>query len=105
MLPTEKPSTLFSKVESVQIVLASIAGSMFAVVWVTSFDVVINIFKPDYLKALSIFRMSLAMIGLFITALTGLKGIIKLAKFFIELLELYNRLKKTKNETKDQADE
>lgn len=97
MLKQPKEETpVFQKIDAVQMLIVSIAGSMFAVVWLTSLDFIVNIFKPDFIQVLSILRITLASIGLCLAAVSGIKGILKLTSFFVELLEDYKKLKEFK---------
>jgi hypothetical protein len=82
------------KVEAFQLWLAGIVGSISFVVWITSFDFISNIFKPDYIKALGLLRVYLAGCGLIITAFMGIKALIWLIKKAAELYSEYRDIKK-----------
>lgn len=96
----KEPVTFAERIESVQIILCGVVGTIILVVWLTSFDFIINIFKPDFIKVLSILRVGLASLGLIIASLVGLKALawgfnrgIELRAMYTELTEL-NKKKK-----------
>lgn len=57
----------------IQAELMWIGISMAVIVWISELEMVKNIFKPDFIRALAIFRMLLGFGSLGILSLTGKK--------------------------------
>lgn len=86
---------------SVQKWLATIALSMFFTTWITSFDWVINFFKPDFVKALTFVRMSIALSGIVIMGFVGIPQIKKMIDSLIEYWEIYKKISEIKEKGKE----
>lgn len=92
----QEPPKFVTNISWIQKVLASIAVSMAVMVWVTGWDIVANIFKPDFLKLLAYLRVSLAFMAIGFTAFVGYHQITVMLKWFIENYKLYNEMKELK---------
>lgn len=88
---TNPKKDFFQSIGEIQTELMWIAVSMAVIVWISGFDIVQNIFKPDFIKALAIFRMLLAFGSLGILSVTGKK----LKQGLAEALKMKNDALKT----------
>lgn len=79
-------------ISSLQKVLAGIVVTMILVVWATSWDMVINIFKPDYIKALTFFRVVIAIMALGTTSVVGYNQIGAIMRYILEVYEFYKTM-------------
>lgn len=86
---------------SLQKVLAGIVVTMILVVWITSWDTVINIFKPDYIKALTFLRVVISILALGTTSIVGYQQIGSIMRYILEVYEFY----KTMMEIRKKKDE
>lgn len=78
--------------------LASIAVSIFFTVWISGWEVIQNIFKPDFIKPLTYLRMSLAFIGITLTALVGYQQIVRMLDWLSKSYEIYKEMLEVKKE-------
>lgn len=77
---------------SLQKVLAGIVVTSILVVYLTSWDMVINIFKPDYIKALTFFRVIVAIFALGTTSIVGYQQIGSIMRYILEVYEFYKEM-------------
>lgn len=82
----------------VQKILASIAVSMFFVVWISGWDIVQNVFKPNFENALAWFRMLTMGCALACTAFVGLTQLGSMLQWVVDNYELLKKLKEIKKE-------
>lgn len=87
----EEPKFVRS-ITSFQKVLAGVVVTMIFVVWLTSWDMVINIFKPDYIKALTLLRVIIASIALVTTSIVGYQQIGSIMRYILEVYEFYKTM-------------
>lgn len=80
--------------------LSGIAVSMFITVWVTGWNAVVDIFKPDFVQALTYLRMSIALIGIGITSTVGYQRLKNMAEWGIEWWEMYKQVSEFKRRDK-----
>lgn len=102
-MTTPKKGSIFTIIDSLQILFAGIAFSLFVVAWITGWDIVIDVFKPDLLKLLSYVRVSFVVAGLVLAGLSG-PSVIKLGKFVLEMIEIYKRGSKELSEIKKEKE-
>jgi len=91
MIEPKEPNFI-AKIEALQFLLCGIVGTIILVVWITSFDFIINIFKPNFLIVLSILRVGLTSLGLVISSLVGIKAALWLLEKALELKQNYKKL-------------
>lgn len=88
----EEPPKFIKNATSAQKWLAGIALSMFFTVWITGWDVVGNVFKPDFIKALTYLRMIIALFGIAITSIVGSGQIRQMLDWLIDSWEVYKKI-------------
>lgn len=99
-----KNGDLFSIIDSIQIVFAGIAFSLFLVTWFTGMDFIINLFRPDFLRLLSYLRISFLVGGLIFAGFSG-KSVFLLFKFVLQAVEIYKRGSKELSDVKKELEE
>jgi len=72
-MTTQPKKDFFQSIGEIQTELMWIGVSMAVVVYVSGWDSIQNVFKPDFIKALAIFRMLLGFCSLGILSITGKK--------------------------------
>lgn len=81
--------------------MAGIAVSIFITVWVTGWQIVVNIFKPDFVSALTYLRMTLGLVGITITAFVGYEQIKRMLDWLVDSWEIYKKMTEFKNSKKE----
>lgn len=84
------------QITSFQKVLAGVVVTSILVVYITSWDIVIGIFKPDYIKALTFFRVVIAIFALGTTSIVGYRQIGSIMKYILEVYEFYKTMSEIK---------
>jgi len=90
--PIPSEPNFIKNIEALQKVLSGIAVTMFFIVWITGFDFVKDIFKPDFVLVLTILRVSLASVSLVITSLVGYNQMRRMISWGIDSWEVYKDL-------------
>lgn len=80
------------QITSFQKVLAGVIVTMILVVWLTSWEMIINIFKPDYVKALTLIRVVIASMALITTSIVGYQQIGSIMRYILEIYEFYKTM-------------
>lgn len=76
-----------------QKILASVVLSMWFVVWAMGWSVTVSIFAPDYVKALTLFRVIFALTAFALTSIVGYHQIRIGINRLIELWDIYKKMK------------
>lgn len=107
MPPLPEEPQFVKNITSLQKLLAGVAVSMFFTVWVTGFDFVKDIFKPDFIKLLTWLRVAITLSGIAITSVVGYPQIMRMINWFVQNYELYQEMSalKRKNTDKKMRDE
>lgn len=82
----------------VQKILASVAVSMFFVVWISGWDIVQNVFKPNFENILAWFRAITMGLALGCTAFVGIKQLGVMIDWGLSTYESIKKLKEIKKE-------
>lgn len=98
--PPEEPKFI-KNATSTQKWLAGIAVSMFFTVWITGFGWVVDIFRPDFVKALQYLRMTIALVGIGVTSIVGYQQIKRMLDWLVDSWEIYKKISEFKNNKKD----
>lgn len=77
--------------------LSGIAISMFITVWITGWTSVSDIFKPDFVTALTYLRMIIALTGIGITSVVGYQRLRNMAEWGIDFWERYKEISEFRN--------
>lgn len=96
-MTTPPKKDFFQSIGEIQAELMWIGISMAVIVWFSGFDMVQNIFKPDFIKALAIFRMVLGFGSLGLLSITGQK----LKQGLAEALKMKNDALKISSDEND----
>lgn len=103
--PIPEEPKFVKNINYLQRILAGIAVTMFLVVWLTGFNFVIDIFKPDFVKALTILRVTIALVAFSISSILGYRQIGFIMKAILEIYGFYQTMleinKAKKNSKKD----
>lgn len=91
-LQPEEPKFIRS-IEATQKVFAGVAFSMFVVVYVAGFDIISNLFKPDFMIVLTIFRIILILIALGLSGLVGYEQGKRMVKWGISFYQYSKHFK------------
>lgn len=98
MSPPTEPNFV-KNITYVQKILSGVAVTMFLMVWLTGFNFVTEVFKPNFLNVLATMRMVLAVIGIGFTSVVGYPQFGKMLAWAVENYGLLQRLKKLKDES------
>lgn len=94
--PPEEPPKFIRNATSTQKWMAGIAVSMFITVWISGWAFVVDIFKPDFVKALTYTRMTIALVGICITSIVGYEQIKKMMDWIVDSWEVYKKISEFK---------
>lgn len=98
--PPEEPKFIQS-IEATQKVFAGIAFTMFIVVWISGFDVIGNIFKPDFVIVLTIFRIVVMLIALSLSGFVGYKQGRNMVRWGVESYRLWQNVMEMKKQKEE----
>lgn len=90
--PIPEEPNFIKNIEALQKVLSGIAVTMFFITWITGFDFVKDIFRPDFVLVLTILRVSIATVSLSITSLVGYNQLRKMFIWGIDSWEIYKQM-------------
>lgn len=90
--PIPEEPKFVKSISAFQRIIAGIAVTMLLMVWVTGFDLVINIFKPDFVKFLTYLRVAMALLGIALTSFVGYQQIGTIMKAILEMYEFYKEM-------------
>lgn len=93
----EEPQFI-KKISSLQRILSGVAISTFITVWVSGFDFVVNIFKPDFVIVLTYLRIGMASVGMMITCIVGGQQLQYMIGWITENYEIYRKITAYKKE-------
>lgn len=81
---------------SIQKWLAGIALSMFFTAWITGFEWVVTFFKPDFVKALTYLRVTIALGGISVMSVVGYQQIKRMLDWLVDSWEVYKKISEFK---------
>lgn len=90
--PIPPEPNFIRNIEALQKVFASVAVTMFLVVYITGFDFVKDIFKPDFVLVLTVLRVSIATVSFILTAVVGYKQFKRMLTWAIDSWEVYKQM-------------
>ncbi len=96
--PIPEEPKFVKNITSLQKIMAGVAVTMFLMVWITSFDLVVNIFKPDLVKFLTYLRVGMAMIGIALASCVGYPQLGILLGAALEMYEFYKKMSEIKKD-------
>lgn len=96
--PIPEEPKFVKNISAFQRLIASVALTTLLMVWVCGFDFVINIFKPNFVMALTIVRVSLAISGIIEVAFVGYPQIGAMMKSILEMYEFYKKMSEIKKD-------
>lgn len=88
-LPIPEEPKFIKNVEALQKIFAGIAFTMFVMVWVTGWNIVIDVFKPDFVFVLTILRVTIITIAISLSCFVGYTQGRRMIGWAIESWQLY----------------
>lgn len=93
-----EPPKFVTSIEATQKVFAGIAFTMFTVVWISGFDFIGNVFKPDFVLVLTIFRIVAMLMALGLSGFIGYKQAINMVKWAVESYKVWQQIMELKKQ-------
>lgn len=96
--PIPEEPKFVRNINYLQRMLAGIAVTMYLVVWAMGWAFVVDIFKPDYVKALTFTRVGIALFAMVITSILGYQQIGYIMRSILEIWDFYKKMLEMKRD-------
>lgn len=96
--PIPKEPKFIESIEAYQKVLAGIAFTLFLVVAICGFDFISNVFKPDFIIVLTIFRIVIMLIALTFSGFVGYQQGKNMFKWGVEAYRVWQNIMELKKD-------